>query len=201
MRKDDRQKEAVVFGNYAGQEIVWLVLMETDGKKLLISRDALDARKYHDRQEPVTWENCSLREWLNEEFYREAFSDEEHATICLSEVCADGNPEWKVNPGNDTEDHIFLLSIKEADQYFATDKDRICRPTKHALDQGAWYAWDVSDFGGSCNWWLRTPGFAPRSEGYLAADVHFTGAVRSSGMCTYNHKGHCVRPVMWVKKK
>ena len=44
MRKEAREKETVVFGNYAGQEIAWLVLAETDEKQLLISRDALDAK-------------------------------------------------------------------------------------------------------------------------------------------------------------
>lgn len=201
MRKEAREKETVVFGNYAGQEIAWLVLAETDEKQLLISRDALDARAYHDRQEPATWENCSLREWLNEDFYREAFTDEERAKICLTEVCADDNPEWKVDPGSDTEDHIFLLSIKEAEQYFDADGDRICRPTQHALDQGAWYAVEPEDYEGVCNWWLRTPGYAPRSEGYLAAFVHFTGAIKTNGIGTYNHKEYCVRPAMWVKKE
>lgn len=152
MNPENRQKETVVFGNYAEQGIEWLVLAEADGKKLLISRDALDARVYHDLQEAVTWEECSLRSWLNKEFYREAFNDEARAKICLSEVRADENPEWKVEAGNDIEDHIFLLGIKEAEQYFDCDRDRICRPTQHALNQGAWYAWDLEEFEGNCNW-------------------------------------------------
>lgn len=62
-------------------------------------------------------ENCSLREWLNEEFYNSAFSNSEKEQILSVTVPADKNPEYDTNSGNDTEDKIFLLSVSEAKKY------------------------------------------------------------------------------------
>lgn len=36
---------------------------------MLISKDCLDCEPYHDTLEPINWEYCSLRRWLNEDFF------------------------------------------------------------------------------------------------------------------------------------
>ena len=52
---------------FAGYE--WLVLEERDGKQLLLMKEVLDVRQYHNTLEQVDWEHCSLRAWLNGSFY------------------------------------------------------------------------------------------------------------------------------------
>ena len=156
----------VTFGTYpqtkSGTDqtpIEWLVL-ESDGETaLLISRYALDAKPYNTEYESITWEKCTLRGWLNSDLYNRAFSAEEKKTILVSDVSADKNPPYWTNPGNATKDSVFLLSIIEANKYFANNEARMCAATDYAIEQGAYtnskYTVDGRE---ACWWWLRSPG-------------------------------------------
>ncbi len=64
----------------------WIVLQKEEGLATLIKKDALDKVAYHDKAESVTWENSSLRAYLNKEFYEENFSKEEDAILLESSV-------------------------------------------------------------------------------------------------------------------
>ena len=163
---------------------------------MLISEKALDSKPYNTtRNYDVTWENCSLRKWLNETFLNNAFSAEEQALIQSTTVSADKNPDYSTDPGNATTDKVFLLSITEAEKYFDSDKARRCAPTAYAIAQGA-YTNDgckTAD-GDACCWWrLRSPGIFQEH----AANVSLDGAVYSYGHSVYYvHDG--VRPTIWV---
>ena len=68
--------------------IEWLVL-DHDAKNnrtLLISRYGLDAKPYNEKYTDITWEQCTLRTWLNETFINKAFSAEERSAIRLTKV-------------------------------------------------------------------------------------------------------------------
>lgn len=56
------------------EKIEWLVLEVKDGKALVISKYALDCKPYNTSSTNVTWETCSLRNWLNNDFINSAFS-------------------------------------------------------------------------------------------------------------------------------
>ena len=175
----------VTFGSYpqteAGNDdtpIEWLVL-ESDGETaLLISRYALDCKPYNEKYEDTTWETCTLRGWLNSEFFNKSFSTEEKQYILQSDVSADKNPKYSTNPGNATKDNVFLLSIVEANKYFKSDDARKCAPTDYAIQQGA-YTSDSYKVEGrrACWWWLRSPGI----NSFHAAIVFDGGSVRGSG--------------------
>ena len=72
--------ETMTFGSYPQdadgtvKPIEWDVLDIQDGKALLISSKCLDARPYNEEYAPVTWEKCTLRAWLNDDFLNTAFS-------------------------------------------------------------------------------------------------------------------------------
>src|SRR5574344_486799 len=82
--------ETIKFGNYwqtndKNKEIIrWKVLAKENGKILLISKYALDCKPYHKNSCNVTWEECTLRKWLNSEFINNAFSEEEQQIIVLT---------------------------------------------------------------------------------------------------------------------
>lgn len=67
-----------------------------------------------------------------------AFSNQEKMLISKNSVSADENPEYDTDPGNATQDQVFLLSINEANQYFNSDEERQCKPTEYAVEQGAY---------------------------------------------------------------
>lgn len=60
--------------------IEWTILDKQDQKILLFSNQILEEKEYNEiaRDDEsvshVTWENCSLRKWLNDDFYNDAFS-------------------------------------------------------------------------------------------------------------------------------
>ena len=83
--------EIILLGSYeqdnnldnGKEKIEWIVLDENNGTYLLMSRYILDAHAYNDIDTPVSWETCTLRAWLNDNFLREAFSEKEQKKLFL----------------------------------------------------------------------------------------------------------------------
>ena len=153
-----KKGDIIKFGNYPQDSygrkspIEWIVLDVNENEALLISRHGLDCKQYNHEFTNITWENCDLRKWLNDDFLKYAFSEEEIKRIKFSELKNDDNPECDTKGGNDTTDRIFCLSINEVEQYFSSDDARKCKPTAYAVKQHAF----VED--GYCDWMLRSPG-------------------------------------------
>ena len=171
------------------EEVEWLVLEVKDGKALVISKYALDCQQYNTSYTDVTWETCTLRKWLNNDFLDAAFSADEKAMIPTVTVSADKNPDYSTNPGNATQDQVFLLSITGANKYFNSDSARQCEPTDYAVASGAY----VNSSNGNCWWWLRSPGYNQNR----AATVYGDGGVREDGRGVYN-ASDAVRPALWI---
>lgn len=194
--------DTFIFGSYEqdnnitnGKEnLEWLVLSKDGDKVLLISKYALDCQHYYSFYKSVTWENCSLRKWLNDTFLRTAFSKEERAMIPSVTVCADKNPSYTTSSGNNTTDQVFLLSIKEANKYFSSDEERKCAPTNYAIAQDVWTSDSIKvDGKATCWWWLRSPGL----NSHDAAGVNAVGSIDDKGFAV-NHSVCAIRPALWV---
>ncbi len=177
--------DTIVFGSYElddnatnGKEgIEWLVLAKEDDTILVISRYGVDWQKYNGEETSTSWEKCTLRSWLNHDFFYSAFSEKEQTIILTTTVSADENPEYNVNPGSDTQDKMFLLSILETDKYFNSNRERTCR----FIAQDAWF------------WWLRSPGETLDN----AAKVDRDGSINKEG-AQVNIVNILVRPAMWI---
>lgn len=178
-----RDGEYVYFGNYYEHtghpdDIEWKILKEEDGKLLVISTDYLDYQPYNTENANVTWETCSLRAWLNEDFINDVFSPSEQKYILTTTVSNPDNPDYGTEGGNDTEDKIFLLSIDEVNMFFPDEKAR------HR----------------DSNWWLRSPGSSSNGAASIAKD----GWATSGGYIYHDWRVDSVfgvRPVMWIKLK
>uniref|UniRef100_UPI00386F2BD4 DUF6273 domain-containing protein n=1 Tax=Succinimonas sp. TaxID=1936151 RepID=UPI00386F2BD4 len=182
----------VKFGSYPQEDqapapIEWLVLEAKGNEALLISRHALDCRKYHENYRDITWEQCDLRRWLNNDFLKAAFSAEEQKRIKVTHLENECNPKYRISAGNPTDDRIFCLSLAEAERYFKNDGDRQCRSTGRARNQGA----SVDNGNGCCIWWLRTPG----NDRYYASFVKSGGALYLNG-CNVDFANYAVRPAL-----
>lgn len=178
-----------VMGTYGGEKIQWRVLKIKGKKALLFSEKGLESKVYHGELCDITWEQCDLRQWLNEEFVNIAFSPEEKDRLVKTEVKNPKNLEYETDGGNSTKDQVFLLCIDEVREYFKTDEERICYPTEYAKKQGVW----VKEGDGSCIWWIRSPGSLSGS----AAKVIDTGFVDGKGS-NVNHNFFAVRPAAWI---
>ena len=194
--------DTVFFGAYEqdndvdnGQEdIEWLVLAKEDNKIFVISEKALDSEPYNTLYANVTWESCSLRQWLNSSFLTAAFSPEEQAHIQSTSVSADNNPDFSTDPGNTTTDKLFLLSISEANKYFSSDEARKCLPTVYAgADDADLSSSDTEDSAAARGWWLRSPGMEQRFAAAVYSDGtfdYYTGAPVSMDFS--------IRPALWI---
>lgn len=195
----------ITFGQYEqdndfdnGKEpIEWLVL-ENDGESLLlISKNAVEIKPFQEKLDnkvgelKETWETCSLRKWLNEDFLEIAFNDQERPLIALSDVLAEPNPDGRDDPGNDTQDRMFLLSLSEAEKYFASDKERICYGSPYLEAYGN-YAVRARN---TCEWWLRTQG----KYNSWAAAVLAGGTVSPTGEQIKPNLHVAVRPAFRIE--
>ncbi len=184
----------IVFGAYEqdGDEsngpepIEWEVLEENGNGTFLVSRYLLDVQRYNEERTEMTWESCTLRHWLNDEFLNKAFTSGEQARIRLTELANPDNPVWGTSGGNSTRDRIFLLSAEEVISHYSFNswnkkeqygfsQDLIIPPTAYADQQGAIcriidenhyndvlasqnYSRDCIGREGAW-WWLRSPGY------------------------------------------
>ena len=194
--------------------IQWIVLDAQDSRRLLISRDVLAFRPFNSSGDEynVSWENCSLRVWLNNTFLNTAFTDDEREAILTTEV--DNSPpqgysKYVTKLWNNTEDRVFIMSYAEAWKFFATDIDRICTTAERRET-----IWDED----GQMWWLRSPGFTNREISYVFEDGTIQSVYANAGSSyerritneeyasdfsryekaagPYVDRG--VRPVMWV---
>ena len=188
--------DIVKFGSYeqdnntsnGQEEIEWIVLDKKDGKALLMSKYTLDRQLYNTSDTSVTWETCTLRSWLNTNFYATAFNADQQSVIASTTLTNPDNPSYGTEGGNNTTDKVFLLSIDEAKQYFDSNSARICMPTAYAKAQGAYV-----DSSGSSYWWLRSPG--PHNA--YAAYVGIDGSIRNYGSVVEDGN-IAVCPALWI---
>jgi len=170
-KKHIRVGGAISFGTFK-----WRVLAKENGMALLITEDIIDQRAYNDGVAKVTWETCTLHEYLNGEEFKKNFSDEEWEKIKRWRIDNPKNPKYDIDGGNPTTDRVFLLSIQEAERYFKDNKGRAAKFNGEA-------AW----------WWLRSPGYIQD----IAADVLGDGGVNLNGNTVTNSSGG-VRPALWL---
>ena len=171
------------------EPIEWLVLDKQDDRILVISRYALDWVKFNEFEAIVTWETCTLRQWLNGEFYAKAFTENEKKYILEVTVPADRNPYFSnVDSGKAAQDRVFLLSIPEYEKLLTSEEMRIFMKPGKIHKQGE---------RDGVYWWLRSPG----CESIKAAFVFNHG----NALFTYGDwvtNGFiAVRPILWIELK
>ena len=177
------------FGGYT-----WLVLDVQGDKALLITEHIIELRAFTtsdtriDKNKPVLWEDCTLRAYLNEEFYYEKFTPQEQVRI-LETRNANENPAYGADGCDDTIDKVFLLSVEEANKYFADGDGRKARYTQK----------DNSDRSFD-SWYLRTPLTIGTTNAPRVAYVsEYSGDVSdgvSGGTGVMGYNG--VRPALWL---
>ena len=205
--------DIIEFGNYeqdynkenGAEPIEWYVIDIDDKCAKLMSVYALDCEKYNNIDESVTWENCTLRKWLNEEFYNEAFSSNDKSIIRLTDLENESNPKSNISGGNNTTDRVFILSYGEAVKYFNADINAsqenpydyhiACIPTRFAeikgLEANNSMLMDPS-IGATCSYWFRTVGNSQnRAVDVWVGFINVTGSDVNSGK-------HGVRPCITI---
>lgn len=198
--------------NNGNEPIHWQVLAVEDDKALVISEIGLAAMSYGTPMDVASytgdglyWETSYVRNWLNDYFLAEAFSDEERESILVSQVTT--NDAY----GNCiTEDNLFCLSIDEADQYFDSAEAMACGVSEVAkkglhVDDGA----ITNGYG---NWLLRdmTSVVKPQQgsnfmsatyneSAYISGTYGTKHAKEGKGIPVFCDYLYVVRPAMWIE--
>jgi len=175
------------FGNYRGEDIEWIVLDKKDNGVLLLSKKVIDTQPYNESDVEITWENCTLRGWLHNDFCLSAFSPEERSRLIWTNVVNSDNKDTRARGGSDTNDCVFILSEEEANRYLSSDEVRKAQPCDYLPKDGGF----IHD--GYIFWWLRTPG----NNNKYAAQVGSDGYISGFGdWVTFPNVG--VRPAIWI---
>lgn len=166
------------------ERIKWRVL-SNDGSTLFVAADkGLDCKDYHDPGGDITWENGTLRNWLNSSFYSTAFSSMEQGAVVSQNVINEDNPMYGTEGGNNTMDKVYLLSIGEAanptygfcENYESESVSRQLKTSDYAHARGVYNVYN-SRYAGNGLWWLRSPGYVTISAASVTSNgyVHRTG--------------------------
>ncbi len=191
----EKTTDTIILGSYLQNEekktpLEWIVLKQEFHRILCVSKFLIDCKPYNTTLEDVTWENCSLRKWLNKDFLITAFTDEEQRHIMMTDI---------KTPFQDTKDHIFLLSVDEAEEYLDFEI-RAAKTTKYARMQGAWFIDDDNDkYGNHGTWWLRYPEEDEEESAFytVLSCVNFDGYIEGAAD-QVTAKTCCVRPAFWL---
>jgi len=196
------QMRDIPFGAYE-----WRVLAQEDDKALLITENIIDLRAYNNSDDAVTWANCSLREYLSEEFFN-SFSADEQAQIVE-------NLDVNRYEGNDIYDKVFILSIDEAERYFKDNADRDAKlqisseqvddaaqrmansPHSELTSYGEWQriiGKMAND--GKCTWCLRSSDFESKFVTEVINGTIYKSTANSGAFADNILIG--VRPAVWI---
>ncbi len=92
----------------------WKV-MNIQGDMAFVRTNIIDYQPFDDNDTDCTWENSALREWLNGDFYEDAFNDNEKAQIRTSVFeTVSGDYNYIGTSGSGIFDKAFLLNTSEA---------------------------------------------------------------------------------------
>ncbi len=164
--------DVVCYGNYKNIPMYWQVVKKKGSKLMMLCVDCIDCICFNKWFGDTSWDHSTLRQYLNYDFYKEAFSNSERAAIEMSE---------------ETHDKIFIFSVDEVEKYLLTKNDRMPRITS--------YLRRVLPFESSkCRWWLRTNGSKPSQIAFVDGD----GTINTDGdiaTAQYN----TIRPAIWIK--
>lgn len=178
------------YSNNISEPIQWLILDTSENEALLISKFGIACKQYNREYIRITWEQCDLRKWLNNEFLNNSFSAGETDAIIVSHLSNNENPEFHTDGGNDTNDRIFCLSLTEAMTYIQDDSERKCLPNPQIIKNEPYMRNDC------CFWWLRSPGRFPTHASRIGPD----GSVVVRGHLV-NDDHYTVRPAMRINIK
>lgn len=186
--------QIVSFGSYQQEStqktpINWIALKVEDDRALLMSVNLLSSQPWDVTGKNLTWDNSSIRQWLNNNFLNAAFSKEEISDIIPTELDNSDQHGYGTPTGKNTTDRVFLLSVNEFENLVKNTRYATAQPTQSAKSEGAY-----ANEQGNSAWWLRSPGMAEDSPAYLSS---------AGELGTRAHKATetilGIRPAIWVK--
>lgn len=161
--KNAKIGDNILFGGYH-----WMVTDKEKNKVLLVKALPIQGFAYNNENKDVTWENCSLRSYLNNEFLEETFNDSMITSILDTKIKVPDNAKYGTTGGDATTDKIFLLNAKQFKKYSDI----------------------LSNYLRDC--WLINPGNTQSTAQFVSY-----GEIMDDGYNVTNTTIH-IRPALWV---
>lgn len=215
--------DKLIFGRYPTgpngeiEEILWRVIAVEEDSILLLSEFLLDARNFHEENVEVCWASCNLRQWMNTEFYDQAFSKEEKDRILTRKIGMRKNWRYDTDCGAEIEAAVFLLSVDELYLYFTENPESAyylenpddpfqkVGPESFMLAKYTRYAQERTKYtnprSGAGWWWLRTSGKDNTKVAVVTStpQVSMEGYLVNFPLNSPKPAGG-VRPAIWVRR-
>ncbi len=204
------------------EDIEWEVVSVEEDRILIITKYGIDDKPYNTKLEEVTWETCSLRKWLNDDFFYGSFTGSERKKIFKVTLENNDNPKYNSPGGNNTKDKIFILSLDEISKYYGyqwysnntlwgANQRLLCEPTPYAIQNGAYHSDITADYYKNFlrrfhytsdviglqpgYWWVRTPGYSSNSALYVGSQ----GGTGLGYFYSVSGKDRVIRPAMFIE--
>lgn len=197
-----KKGDIIKFGSYEqdtnllnGREpIEWVVLEKTKKQMLVVSKYVLDKLPYNATEDSVTWDNCTLRMWLNDSFYNFAFNKSEQKLINTTKLKNSANSLTGVSGGKDTKDKVFILSYQDVvNSSYGFSKKALT----HDAKRRSAFAFDENRCG---RWWLRTPAYDQNHALFVGSEGGLEYKYGASVNSLHTRAtGLGVRPAMYIK--
>lgn len=192
-------EDIISFGSYE-----WRILDIQNDRALIITEDIIEQRPFHDAYKDITWADCSLRKYLNSEFY-DRFSSADTDRIIPVIYKNPDNQWYGTKGGADTKDSIFLLDLYEACRYFGDSTSKLYN---RGINQRYWFERKdennikrIASYKGQATWWwLRSMGRVSVKAVYIHGDGNI--GIQGNNILKGNiGDGRCiggVRPALWL---
>ena len=228
--QDLKAGDVITFGRYeqdnrlknGPEDLKWIVLdsnFEAD-VIILLSEYCIDVLPLNNRDGEYYWADCSLRKWLNEDFYNATFDEEEKKWIDSVRMENYDEPYFKTPAGRNTTDKVILLGEREIVKYYPDtasalssfwenegekQNDKISNQVDSNLQTTFTdYAkkkyldsLDTSEIAhdlDTASWWIRTPGLDLKElNGLQITEKGAFGANNANVLCG-------VRPVICISR-
>ena len=217
--KDAEVGAKIKFGSFeqdnntknGAEAIEWLIIDEDEERFLVVSTYALEAMPFMEKKgDIVTWENSLVREWMQEEFYPNAFTEVEKQKIVKTTLdhwflggYADRAKKLSTKKvqsyeaADNTEDFVFLLTYRDYQKSSAYMNEAVLGNVSDYV-QAKGYDKSVKAESDRILFWLRPEG-QPDKTNYCGSIME--NGVQTAGTTDKVTSCLLVHPAMWIAKE
>ncbi len=174
------------------EQLRWKVLDVEDHNLVLLADQGIYCGPYYEdfnTYMDLGWKNCSIRAWMNDTFYKEAFSRDQKNIIVNKEIATNHYlSDASVNEIF-TKDNVYLLSYDDLNSNYGLNENdyRVVSCSAYALTR-----YDGSMEHECQDWWLRTPSNRVSADGinsngsiseyYFDSSIAYVPAITIDGL-------------------
>ena len=99
------------------EPIVWNIKTISNDIAVLVASTGIDSREYNDHELDNVWEHASVHEWLNNEFVRTAFTEDEQEYLGMLDSNSENDKIYLVDKSFDSDYYTEQNNIHATDYY------------------------------------------------------------------------------------